>query len=86
MQLQGKGVNLNRSNYLSITLTGESSGCIIIWNVLPLLNATKETDSAVPKMLCQMDNHFACVNCVRWSQNGTFLASAGDDKLIMIWR
>lgn len=33
-----------------------------------------------------MDNHFACVNCVRWSNAGTFLASAGDDKLIMIWR
>ena len=28
----------------------------------------------------------ACVNSVRWSCNGAFLASGGDDKLIMIWQ
>lgn len=28
----------------------------------------------------------ACVNCVRWSNNGKSLASGGDDKLIMIWQ
>ena len=28
----------------------------------------------------------ACVNSVRWSWSGTFLASGGDDKLIMIWQ
>lgn len=28
----------------------------------------------------------ACVNCVRWSFSGKFLASGGDDKLIMIWK
>ena len=28
----------------------------------------------------------ACVNCVRWSNSGRFLASAGDDKLVMIWQ
>ena len=28
----------------------------------------------------------ACVNCVRWSHNGKFLASGGDDKLVMIWQ
>jgi len=33
-----------------------------------------------------MDQHLACVNCVRWSQNGLLLASGSDDKLIMIWR
>ena len=32
------------------------------------------------------DLHVACVNCVRWSNNGKYLASAGDDKLIMIWQ
>jgi protein HIRA/HIR1 len=26
------------------------------------------------------------VNCVRWSFSGKFLASGGDDKLIMIWK
>ncbi|XP_035691249.1 protein HIRA-like [Branchiostoma floridae] len=28
----------------------------------------------------------ACVNCVRWSSDGRYLASGGDDKLIMIWQ
>lgn len=28
----------------------------------------------------------ACVNCVRWSHSGRFLASGGDDKLIMVWK
>ncbi|XP_071944508.1 protein HIRA-like isoform X2 [Antedon mediterranea] len=28
----------------------------------------------------------ACVNCVRWSNNGLYLASAGDDRLVMIWQ
>ena len=65
---------------------GESSGRITVWNVSAVVDAVKEKDSSVPKMLCQMDNHYACVNCVRWSWNGTWLASAGDDKLIMIWR
>ena len=28
----------------------------------------------------------ACVNCVRWSNNGKYLASGGDDNLVMIWQ
>uniref|UniRef100_A0A3Q4HDB2 Protein HIRA n=1 Tax=Neolamprologus brichardi TaxID=32507 RepID=A0A3Q4HDB2_NEOBR len=28
----------------------------------------------------------ACVNCVRWSNNGLCLASGGDDKLVMVWK
>lgn len=28
----------------------------------------------------------ACVNCVRWSCGGNYLASGGDDKLVMVWR
>jgi len=26
------------------------------------------------------------VNCVRWSCGGKYLATGGDDKLIMIWQ
>ena len=33
-----------------------------------------------------MDNHLNCVNCVRWSPDGKYLASGGDDKFIMIWQ
>ncbi|XP_032594146.1 protein HIRA homolog isoform X2 [Drosophila grimshawi] len=65
---------------------GTDSGRIVIWNLKPVLSEKDEQDASVPKMLCQMDQHLACVNCVRWSQNGQLLASGSDDKLIMIWR
>ncbi|GLH12033.1 Protein HIRA homolog [Gryllus bimaculatus] len=65
---------------------GEDSGRIIIWNMAPVVSEEVENDENVPKLLCQMDNHLACVNCVRWSFSGKFLASGGDDKLVMIWK
>lgn len=65
---------------------GISGGRIVIWNVNPVISEDDEADPKVPKMLCQMDNHLACVNVVRWSNSGHFLASGSDDKLVMIWR
>ncbi|XP_022218761.1 protein HIRA homolog [Drosophila obscura] len=65
---------------------GNDCGRVVIWNLQPVLSEKDEFDEAIPKMLCQMDQHLACVNCVRWSQNGVYLASGSDDKLIMIWR
>ena len=65
---------------------GDNSGKVVIWNMAPVREENIEKDENVPKMLCQMDNHLACVNCVRWSCNGYYLASAGDDKLIIIWQ
>ncbi|XP_059138607.1 protein HIRA-like isoform X2 [Physella acuta] len=65
---------------------GNDYGKIVIWNMEPVRNGALEDDEKVPKMLCQMDHHLACVNCVRWSHSGKFLASGGDDKLIMIWQ
>lgn len=53
---------------------------------MPIKLEAHEQDAAQPKMLCQMDNHLGCVNCVRWSRNGAMLASGGDDKIIMIWK
>ncbi|XP_075231314.1 protein HIRA-like isoform X2 [Lycorma delicatula] len=51
----------------------------------PVVSEEKEMDENCPKMLCQLDDHQACVNSVRWSYSGKYLASGGDDKLIMIW-
>ncbi|XP_063920642.1 protein HIRA homolog isoform X2 [Zophobas morio] len=65
---------------------GGSGGRIVIWNIAPVLSENEENDPKIPKMLCQMDNHLACVNVVRWSNEGHLLASGGDDKLVMIWR
>uniref|UniRef100_UPI003590152E protein HIRA-like isoform X4 n=1 Tax=Myxine glutinosa TaxID=7769 RepID=UPI003590152E len=65
---------------------GEDSGKVVIWNMRPVRREEDEKNEFVPKLLCQMDNHLACVNCVRWSNSGKLLASGGDDKLVMIWR
>ncbi|XP_074868862.1 protein HIRA isoform X2 [Carettochelys insculpta] len=65
---------------------GQDSGKVVIWSMAPVLKEEDEKNENVPKMLCQMDNHLACVNCVRWSNNGVYLASGGDDKLIMVWK
>lgn len=64
----------------------EKCGRVIIWNMSPILNPTQEEKKDVPRKLCQMDNHLACINCVRWSNNGRYLASAGDDKNLMVWQ
>ena len=64
---------------------GEDSGKIVVWNFAPVKNQQDEMSSNTPKILCEMTNHLGCVNCVRWSPNGKWLASGGDDALIMIW-
>lgn len=64
---------------------GTDSGRVVIWNMSPIINEDIELKENIPRVLCQMDNHLACVNSVRWSLNGKYLASAGDDKVIIIW-
>lgn len=65
---------------------GGDAGRVCLWNFGPVINEELEKKESVPKLLCQMDNHLACVNVVRWSQSGKYLASAGDDETIMIWQ
>ncbi|KAL4707394.1 hypothetical protein ACJJTC_008579 [Scirpophaga incertulas] len=64
---------------------GGDSGRVVVWNLNSVLYEHVEMDPNIPKMLCQMDNHLACVNCVRWSNAGKYLASGGDDRLVMVW-
>ncbi|XP_022691460.1 protein HIRA-like isoform X2 [Varroa jacobsoni] len=65
---------------------GQDCGQVCIWNMGPVLRADEEKKDSIPKLFCQLTNHLACVNCVRWSHDGRFLASAGDDKTIIIWQ
>ena len=44
---------------------GEDCGRVTVWNLAPIINPKLQKDNKVPKMLCQMDNHLACVNAVR---------------------
>ncbi|XP_064613383.1 LOW QUALITY PROTEIN: protein HIRA-like [Liolophura sinensis] len=62
------------------------TGKVMVWNMAPVRDEKCEKDEKIPKLLCQMDNHLACVNCVRWSHNGKYLASGSDDNIVMIWQ
>ena len=64
---------------------GDDSGKIVVWNFAPVKSQQDEMSNSTPKVLCEMTNHLGCVNCVRWAPNGKWLASGGDDALIMIW-
>lgn len=63
----------------------DGSGLVRIWNILPVMTVEAETDPNIPKLLCAMDTHLACVNSVRFSKNGVYLASGSDDKLVIIY-
>ncbi|KAH9422787.1 hypothetical protein DERP_008050 [Dermatophagoides pteronyssinus] len=65
---------------------GNDCGRVAIWNFSAVISTKVENDENQPKLLCQIDSHLQCVNSVRWSHAGNYLASAGDDKLIMIWQ
>lgn len=64
---------------------GNDCGRVTIWNMIPIKSSEAELNNKVPKLFAQIDSHLHCVNAVRWSNSGNFLASAGDDQLIMIW-
>lgn len=65
---------------------GNDSGRVVIWNLAPVISEKAEKNKQIPKILCQLDNHVSCVNSVRWSLNGSMLASGGVDKIIMLWK
>lgn len=57
-------------------------GRVSVWSVAPVLDEAAARDKSVSKLLTQMDHHLGCVNCVRWSNGGRYLASGADDKLV----
>lgn len=64
---------------------GNDCGRVAIWNMQPIVSQEEQFKENVPKLLSKIDSHLQCVNAVRWSKSGNYLASAGDDQLIMIW-
>ena len=59
---------------------------VVIWNMSPVRSKSDEANTSVPKILCELTNHLSCVNSVRWSLDGKWLASGGDDAIVMIWQ
>ena len=63
---------------------GDGTGKIMIWFLSPV-SKQKVEQSSFKKSIATLEHHQGCVNCVRWSHSGRYLASAGDDKVVMIW-
>ena len=83
----------------SMSATPCSGGIICIWSLEPVRSETDEQVSAHqdhqdtrdqsstlkhPRELCRLEQHNACVNCVRWAHCGRWLASCSDDRLVMV--
>ena len=54
---------------------GEDCGRIVLWNMAPIRREEDEVSKKVPKAFSELTNHEACVNVVRWSPDGKYLAS-----------
>uniref|UniRef100_A0A158Q446 Protein HIRA n=1 Tax=Dracunculus medinensis TaxID=318479 RepID=A0A158Q446_DRAME len=59
-------------------------GIIVIWNVEPVLNEVMAKDTKCVKCLAVIPQQ-RCINCVRWSTKGEWLACAGDERLLAIY-
>lgn len=53
---------------------------LCVWSSAPIWDET-----ATPVAPLMLLSHQGAVNCVRWSHNGTYLASAGDDATVVVW-
>lgn len=74
--------------------TGGLDGKVKIWSIdtfykyqnVENFNNNVELDPNECRPLCSMSRHEGAITCVRFSNNnGQFLASGSDDKLILIW-
>ncbi len=65
-------------------------GTLKIWNGDTLLSLPSQSSSSTigfsptKALLATLTSHAKSVNCVRWSKDGNYLASASDDNYIMI--
>ena len=76
-----------------------ADGKIKLWMLKPIRMEEQESDATVPKLLCALTGHSSPqiallsmhqphaegVNCVRWAPDAKYLASCGDDKLVLLW-
>ncbi|KDN38010.1 hypothetical protein RSAG8_09783, partial [Rhizoctonia solani AG-8 WAC10335] len=69
-------------------VTGGGDNNIRVWMVYPNVTPPGQTTPAQParvEYLATLSKHTAAVNVVRFSPNGEFIASAGDDGMLAIW-
>ncbi|KRZ10830.1 Protein HIRA [Trichinella pseudospiralis] len=61
-------------------------GLIVLWSLKPVTEVENETNDKIPLLLCRLEAHSTCINCIRWSSDSRYLASAGTDQAVKIWR
>ncbi|KRX89591.1 Protein HIRA, partial [Trichinella pseudospiralis] len=54
--------------------------------LIPVTEVENETNDKIPLLLCRLEAHSTCINCIRWSSDSRYLASAGTDQAVKIWR
>mmetsp|Transcript_31741 Transcript_31741/g.55790 ORF Transcript_31741/g.55790 Transcript_31741/m.55790 type:complete len:1138 (-) Transcript_31741:219-3632(-) len=71
--------------------TGGADFAIKIWSMSDIQKhtsyppANENHTTSTENLLCELKNHNGSVNCVKWSGDGSMLASGSDDKSLMIW-
>ncbi|KAH0786450.1 histone chaperone HIRA [Histomonas meleagridis] len=65
-----------------IFATGGWDNYVKIWSFLAL----KGTENVKAKLISLLRDHTGTINCVRFSPDGKYLASCGDDSMIFIWQ
>ena len=66
--------------------TGGGDFAVKVWSVARVQRHLEQGASQQhPELLGEMRNHNGAVNCVKWSPNGRYLASASDDRSVMVW-
>lgn len=51
---------------------------------MPIKSSEDGKDENIPKLLMEIE-HFAGVNCVRWSPDGKLFAYGSDDKSVSVY-
>ena len=79
---------LNNIKYIFSHCAGDDSGKVTIWNMAPVKNEEDEMNENVPKLLCQMDNHFGGFDAIFYLSVEMFSCSSTSmfksDHIILI--
>lgn len=83
MEPRSRGIGLCvATNILYIFLVAYSDSMVKLWDVASLMD---EAGSEETSLLATLEHHSKAVNACRWSVDGSYLGSAGDDMLIILY-
>ena len=84
----GKGINsCDLSSDGDRIATAGSDGKVRIWTLTPVRDHRSELDDKIPKKLATLTDHTDNdVNVVRFSPDGLYLATAGEDQSVLLYK